>query len=265
MSLYDDVEANENIYEFIILHIMTFNDQDLEQMIHEANAFVNNSLCENAFVEILFDLSCEHRTSVSAEFDVVSAEFDIINADSDIILAESDDIILAEFDIILAESDDTILAESDTILAESIFAESILAESDIILAEFDIIIKEIDIIFEEVSTSLSSADENRATSEVSVLHEDSDSNFAEASSVTSQKKNSEVEILNNLALFIFISISTNISTFSSSTNSQMIKTARKTSIISIVKNNKKFRNKITKLLKINKFKFRVERTYIIFD
>jgi hypothetical protein len=30
MSLYDDVEANENIYEFIILHIMTFNDQDLE-------------------------------------------------------------------------------------------------------------------------------------------------------------------------------------------------------------------------------------------
>jgi hypothetical protein len=160
-----------------------------------------------------------------------------------------------EFDIILAEF----------ILAEFILAESILAEFDIILAEFDIIIEEIDIISEEVSASLSFADENKATSEVSVSHEDSDSNFAEASSITSQKKNFEIEILNSLALFIFTFISTNISTFSSSTNSQMIKTARKTSIINIVKNNKKSRNKITKLLKINKFKFRVERTYIIFD
>jgi hypothetical protein len=258
MFLYDDVEANEDIYEFIILHIMTFNDQDLEQMIHEANAFVNNSLCENAFVEILFDFSCEHRTSVSAEFDVVSA-------DSDTILAEFDDTILAEFDTILAEFDDTILAESDIILAEFILAESILAKFDTILAEFDIIIEEINIISEEVSVSLSSADENKTTSEIFVSHEDSDSNFAEAFSITSQKKNFEVEILNSFALFIFIFISTNISTSSSSTNSQMIKTARKTLIINIVKNNKKSRNKITKLLKTNKFKFRVERTYIIFD
>jgi hypothetical protein len=256
MSLYDDVEANEDIYELIILHIMTFNDQDFEQMIHEANAFVNSSLCENAFVETLFDLFCEHRTSVSAEFDVISAEFDIITADFDTILAEFDD-------IILAESDDIILAESNIILAE--FDDIILSESDIILAEFDIIIEEIDIIFKEVSAFLSSANENKVTSEVFVSHEDSESNFAEASSVTSQKKNFEIEILNNLTLFIFIFISTNISTTSSLTNSQMIKTARKTSIINIVKNNKKSRNKITKLLKINKFKFRVERTYIIFD
>jgi hypothetical protein len=196
MSLYNDVKTNDDIYEFVILYIVAFNDQDLEQMIHEANVFVKSTLCENVSFEDFFILASFCEDAFSVQFDIILAEFDIILAEFDIIFAE--------FDIILAESD------------------IILAEFDIIFAEFVIITAETNIIIEKVFVSSSSANHNITKSfiitfeEISSSNEDSDSNFAKTSFVTSQKEKFEIEILNDFVLLTSTSLST---------NTQMMKTA----------------------------------------
>jgi hypothetical protein len=248
MSLYDDVEVNEdNNYEIITLNTFAFNDQDLERMINEANAFVDNFSCENVFVSTLLVSSLSREDQVSTETIIVFADFDIIFAESDIIFTDFDDIILADSKIVLEESD-IVLAESNTVLAEKSFDQIfVLEDSDIILAESDIVLaeKSFDQIFEKI---------------LNEVVEDSSSfeNFnAEISSIISFKKKFEIEILNNLALFT----STSFSTF---TNTSVIRTARKTSVTSITKKNKKDFNKITKLLNSRKFKFQLKDKYINF-
>jgi hypothetical protein len=143
MFLYDDVKVNENNnYEVITLNIFAFNNQDLEQMINEANAFVDNFSCENVFVSILFVSSLFREDQVStktiivlADFDIILADFDIIFAESDIILADFDDIIFADSRIVLEDSD-IVFAESDIVLAEKSFDQIfVLEDSDIVLAE----------------------------------------------------------------------------------------------------------------------------------
>jgi hypothetical protein len=232
MSLFDDVEMNgDNNYQFIILHIFAFNDQDLERMINEANVFVDNVSCENVFDQTLF-------VSSSSDEDHNSTNSDIILAESNIVLAESD-IVLAEFDTISAKSD-IVLADSNIILIEEI-SESI---------------------FEEVLET---------NSEEVSIEEDSFYEFsnADSSSIISQKKQFEIELLNNFALLISTFFSTNVSTCSSTNievakttkKTSIVKIARKTSITNITKRNKKSHNKITKLLKSHKSKFQM-KTYV---
>jgi hypothetical protein len=232
MFLFDDVEMNEdNNYQFIILNTFAFNDQNLERMIDEANVFVDNVSCENVFDQILF-------FSFSSDEDHNSTDSDIILAESDIVLAETD-IVLVEFDTISAKSD-TALADSNIILIEEVSKT----------------------IFEKILET---------NSEEVSIEEDSFYEFSNAdfSSIISQKKQFEIELLNNLALFTSTFFSTNISTCSSTKievartarKTSVVKIARKTSVTSITKRNKKFHNKITKLLRSHKFKFQMRRMY----
>jgi hypothetical protein len=239
MSLFDDVEMNkDNNYQFIILNIFAFNDQDLERMINEANVFVDNVSCENVFDQILLVSS--------------SSDEDHNSTDSNIILTESDTV-FAESDIVLAESN-TVFAEFDTISAKS---NIVLADSNIILIE-------------EVSETIFEKILETNSEEVSI-EEDFFYEFsnADSSSIISQKKQFEIELLNNFALLISTFFSTNVLTCSS-TNIEVARTTRKTSIVKIArktsitnttKRNKKSHNKITKLLRFHKFKFQIKRMY----
>jgi hypothetical protein len=212
-------------------------------MINEVNVFVDNFSCENVFVSTFFVSSLFREDQVSTETIIVLADFDIIFADFDIIIANFD-IIIADFDIIFAKSniifanfDEIILADLKIVLEDS---DIVLAESDIVFAEksFDQIFKKI--LNKVVEDSFSFKDFN-----------------AKISSIISFKEQFEIEILNNLALFISTS-------FSTSTNTSVIKIARKTSIIITTKKNKKDFNKITKLLNSRKFKFQMKNKYINF-
>ncbi len=139
----------------------------------------------------------------------------------------------------------------------------ILAESNVIVSKneeiredvFEVIFEKIvDEVFDEFSfEEVSSSDE--------VFNEE------ESSSLISRKEQFEIELLNNLVLFISTSssISTNTQVVKTTRKASIVKTTRKTLITNTAKKNTKNRIKITKLLKNRKFKFHVKRKYIIIN
>jgi hypothetical protein len=254
MSLYDDVEVNEdNNYENINLHIFAFNDQDLERMINETNVFVDNFSCEN----VLSQTSSREDRQI-ADSNTVLEDSNTILAESDTVLAESNTV-LSESNIVLAESN-IVLANSNIILAK---LKIILAESNVIVSENEEIREDVfEVIFEKIVDEV--FDES---SFEEVFSSDEVFNEEESSSLIFRKEQFEIELLNNFVLFISTSSSTSTNTqvVKTTRKASVVKTARKASITSTAKKNTKDRIKITKLLKSRKFKFHVERKYIIIN
>jgi hypothetical protein len=140
----------------------------------------------------------------------------------------------------------------------------------IILAELNVIVSKNEKIRENIFEIIFQKIVDEVFDESSfekVFSSDEIFNEEESSLLISRKEQFEIELLNNLVLFIptFSSISTNIQVVKTTKITFVVKTARKTSITSIAKKNTKNHIKITKLLKNRKFKFHVKRTYIIIN